>query len=89
MGFVLCLRLDGEKRQGDAKRRRRDKLVHLIATESDPSPGARQWERQRSPGENQRKIKGLISHKCASLPNFQLTIFLRFKARGLPADADH
>jgi hypothetical protein len=30
MGFVLCLRLDGEKRQGDAKRRRRDKLVHLL-----------------------------------------------------------
>ena len=41
MGFVLCLRLGGEKRQADAKRRRRGKLVHLIATESDPLPGAR------------------------------------------------
>jgi hypothetical protein len=37
-GFCMCLRLGGEKRQADAKHRRRGKLVHFIATESDPYP---------------------------------------------------
>jgi hypothetical protein len=32
MGFVLCLRLGGEKRQADAKRRRKlDELIGSIA----------------------------------------------------------
>jgi hypothetical protein len=34
----MRLRLGGEKRQADAKHRRRGKLVHFIATESDPYP---------------------------------------------------
>src|SRR5262249_55573842 len=38
MGFAVCLRLGGEKREADAQRRRRGKLVHLIITESDPPP---------------------------------------------------
>jgi hypothetical protein len=38
MVFAMCLRLGGEKRQADTERRRRDKLAHLIATESDPIP---------------------------------------------------
>ena len=40
MGFAMCRRLGGEKRQADAKRRRRGKFIHLIVTESDPPPRA-------------------------------------------------